>query len=148
MKCNSAKPSPAAATHGKAQEAFSRAAAHIEPTALPALDGYVTSVTAKTDFAFDGIHVVCGAKTRYRIGNDLGSTSIPWTNGLYIGQPLKLFGKKDHKAHTLIAKEIVLQYESDSAKAGSGMIDRVVPSETAPFHQRPSLRTGQVTSSD
>jgi hypothetical protein len=101
----------------------------------PDLDGYVTSVTAKTDFAVDGIHIICGAKTRYRIGNDVGSTSIPWTNAPYIGQPLKLFGKKDQKAHTLIAKEIVLQHESFAAKAGSGMIDRVLSADTAHHNQ-------------
>jgi hypothetical protein len=92
----------------------------------PDLDGYVTSVTSITDFAVDGIRVSCVAKTRYRTAGGPTGTEIPWTTGPYIGQPLKLFGKMDHKAHTLIAKEIVLQYESNSAKAGSGMIDRVL----------------------
>jgi hypothetical protein len=101
----------------------------------PDLDGYVTTVTSKTDFAVDGIHVVCVAKTRYRTANGTSGTEIPWTTGPYIGQPLKLFGKKDHKAHTLIAKEIVLQYESNTAKAGSGMIDRVLSADTAHRNQ-------------
>jgi hypothetical protein len=96
----------------------------------PNLDGYVTSVTSKTDFAVDGIHVSCVAKTRYPTVNDERSTEIPWTNGPYIGQPLKVFGKKDHKAHTLIAKEILLQYETYTAKAGSGMIGRVLSADT------------------
>jgi hypothetical protein len=97
----------------------------------PDLDGYVTSVTSKTDFAVDGIHVSCVAKTRYPTINDQRSTEIPWTNGPYIGQPLKVFGKKDHKAHTLVAKEIVLPYETYAAKAGSGMIDRVLSADAA-----------------
>jgi hypothetical protein len=65
----------------------------------------------------------------------VASTSIPWTNAPYIGQPLKLFGKKDHKAHTLIAKEIVLLYERFAAKAGSGMIDRVLSADAAHHNQ-------------
>jgi hypothetical protein len=57
--------------------------------ATPDLDGYVTSVASATDFAVDGVHVVCVAKTRFRAGNGLSSTAIPWTNGPYVGQPLK-----------------------------------------------------------
>jgi hypothetical protein len=101
----------------------------------PDLNGYVTSVTAKTDFAVDGIHVVCVAKTRYGTTAGSGGAEIPWTTGPYIGQPLKVFGKKDHKANTLIAREIVIQYESKSAKAGSGMIDRVLSTDTAHSNQ-------------
>jgi hypothetical protein len=97
----------------------------------PNLDGYVTSVTSKTDFAVDGIQVSCVAKTRYPTVNDERGTEIPWTQGPYIGQPLKVFGKKDHKTHTLIAKEIVLQYETYAAKTGSGMIDRLLSGEAA-----------------
>jgi hypothetical protein len=101
----------------------------------PDLDGYVTSVTSKTDFAVDGIRVSCVAKTRYRTASGPTGTEIPWTTGPYIGQPLKLFGKMDHKAHTPIAKEIALQYESNSAKAGSGVIDRILSADNSHRNQ-------------
>jgi hypothetical protein len=97
----------------------------------PDLDGFVTGVTSKTDFAVDGIHVSCVAKTRYPNINDQRSTEIPWTIGPYIGQPLKVFGKKDHKSHTLVAREIVLPYQTYPAKAGFGTIDRVLSADTA-----------------
>jgi hypothetical protein len=106
------------------------------PETPPDLDGYVTSVTSKIDFAVDGILVSCVAKTRYPNVNDTRGTEIPWTDGPYIGQPLKIFGKKDHKTHTLIAKEIVIQYETYAAKAGSGMIDRILSAD--------AVRRGQI----
>jgi len=96
----------------------------------PDLDGYVTSVTSTTDFAVDGTHVVCGAKTRYRAANDLTGPEIPWTNGPYIGQPLRVFGKKNHKSQTVTAKVIAIQYERLSEKAGLGVIDRVLSADT------------------
>ena len=95
----------------------------------PDLDGFVTSVTSATDFAVDGTHVVCGAKTRYHGVNGV-SQEIPWTNGPYLGQPLKVFGRKNHKSQTVTAKEIVIQYERYTEKEGFGVIDRVLSADT------------------
>ena len=95
----------------------------------PDLDGYVTSVTSSSDFAVDGTHVVCVAKTRYRGINGV-SQEIPWTHGPYLGQPLKVFGKKNHKNQTLTAKEIAIQYEHYTEKEGFGVIDRVLSADS------------------
>jgi hypothetical protein len=43
----------------------------------PDIDGYVTSVTSTNDFAVDGNHVVCDAKTHYRTGNARAAVRFP-----------------------------------------------------------------------
>jgi hypothetical protein len=91
----------------------------------------VTSVTSTTDFAVDGVHVVCVAKTRYRTGNGPNSAVTPWANGPYIGQPLKVFGGKNRKSQSITAKEVVLPYERYTEKEGFGVIDRVLSADAA-----------------
>jgi hypothetical protein len=95
----------------------------------PDIDGYVTSVTSTNDFAVDGTHVVCDAKTHYRTGNGKSSATIPWSNGPYLGQPLKVFGKKNHKSQTLNAKKIVLAYPRYTDREGVAVIDRVLSAD-------------------
>jgi hypothetical protein len=95
----------------------------------PDIDGYVTSVSSTSDFAVDGTHVVCDAKTHYRIGNGQSSATIPWANGPYLGQSLKVFGKKNHKSQTLNAKEIVLAYPRYTDREGFAVIDRVLSAD-------------------
>jgi hypothetical protein len=97
--------------------------------APPDIDGYVTSVSSTSDFAVEGTHVVCDAKTHYRIGNGQSTTTIPWSNGPYLGQPLKVFGKKNHKSQTVDAKEIVLAYPRYTDREGFGVIDRVLSAD-------------------
>jgi Domain of unknown function (DUF5666) len=91
----------------------------------PDLDGYITSITSSTDFAVNGNHVICLAKTHYHVDGCLMQTQ--WISGPYIGQRVKVFGKKDHTSHTVTAKEIVTQGEELPGKEGFGIIDRVLP---------------------
>jgi hypothetical protein len=100
---------------------------------IPAIDGYITGITSSTDFAVNGAHVVCVAKTHYHV--DGGRMQTQWTSGPYIGQPVKVFGKKGHTSHTVTAKEILPQYEEAPTKEGFGVIDRVLSPNTPQRNQ-------------
>jgi hypothetical protein len=54
----------------------------------PDLNGYITSITSSTDFAVNGAHVICVAKTHYHVDGGLMQTQ--WITGPYIGQSVKV----------------------------------------------------------
>src|SRR6202030_808462 len=95
------------------------------------VDGYVTRVASSTDFDVNGVRVVCAGKTHFAEQRSIGLVELSEPGTLYVGEPAKIYGSLNKKAHTVAAVTVTVVSEPAEPRAvsGKGIIDRLVSSQ-------------------
>lgn len=102
----------------------------------PDLDGYVTRVVSASDFDVNGIRILCGERTQSQepaLSTEpsadpaaarvkLGTRGCP-AHTPYVGEPMKVYGPKKKKEHTLDATLIDASAFKPGEISGSAVID-------------------------
>ena len=99
------------------------------PADSPILAGYVTHVSAAGAFDVDGVHVHLASDIRILDTKATTHTLVHQVDPVYVGQPMRLWGRLDRKSHSLDATFIEQTLPSPATVSGAAMIDFVpVPS--------------------
>lgn len=110
---------------------FLAASAVAEPADVPAaVNGYVTRVASPTDFDVNGVRVVCVDKTHFAEQRSVGLANLSGPGTLYVGEPARVYGSLNKKAHTVAAQTVVTEPAEVRPVSGRAIIDRVLSSQS------------------
>ena len=103
----------------------------------PPIDGYVTRVTSASDFDVNGVRVLCGEQTQssqvtgqddqpgHKHSSFQGCPRYP----IYIGEPMKIFGTRNKKEHTVNATQIQAPTPQPSGELSGAATVMAVPEQ-------------------
>lgn len=104
------------------------------PTDSPILAGYVTHVSATGAFDVDGVHIRIAADTRMLDIKATTHTLVHQLDPVYLGQPIRVWGRLDRKSHSLDASFLQQTLAAPATVTGSAMIDFVPAGSPAGVH--------------
>ncbi len=93
----------------------------------PDLTGYITRIASPIDFDVAGTHVIINNETLYRVPDSKLNLATRTPLPLFLGENVDIFGKRDHKHHTVVAETIITHPVNPLPVSGAGIIDLLMP---------------------
>ena len=106
-------------------------AVHAFAQAPPAADGFITRVVSASDFDVDGLRIVSTPRTHFNSEASGRIAPAKVTEKLFLGEPIKIYGKLDKKTRTLTATDISVDRYDLPKLSGTGIVDRLLPPGSA-----------------
>ena len=97
---------------------------------VPSIMGQVTAAASPVDFEVNGIHVLCDASTKFLAEPSTAASRISWSEKPYLGEPLRIYGRQDHRRNAVLARRVVFA-PFEGKLSGKGLIDRLLAPQPA-----------------